>query len=84
MPADLRKRHRLDRPGAQLGIVEREDGVIELHAHMAIPAEQAGFWTKEWLQGEREVDEHVVRGEETTHDGPDEFLAHLDALEPSD
>lgn len=31
LPADIRRRHDLDRPGAQVGIVERADGIIELH-----------------------------------------------------
>jgi hypothetical protein len=35
LPADLRKRHHLDEPGAQVRVVEREDGVIELHPQAA-------------------------------------------------
>ncbi len=31
LPADLRRRHNLDQPGAQVRVVEREDGVVELH-----------------------------------------------------
>ena len=30
LPAELRRKYRLDEPGAQLEVVERSDGVIEL------------------------------------------------------
>jgi len=60
LPADVCHRHNLDETGALVRLVEREDGVIELHP---IPADQAWFWTPEWQEGEREVDEHIARGE---------------------
>ena len=84
LPADLRKRHHLDEPGAQVGVVEREDGVIELHSHVPVPADQKWFWSKRWQAGEREVDAHVARGETTVHESGDAFLAHLDSLRSGD
>lgn len=78
LPADVRRRHDLDRPGAQVEVVERDDGVIELRPHLPVPADQAWFWTKRWQKMEREVDHHVERGEVTTHAGPDEMFKHLD------
>lgn len=81
LPSELRRRHRLDEPGSQVEVSERDDGVIELRPHIAIPADQAWFWTEEWQQGEREVDEEIARGETTVHDSPEEFFAHLDELE---
>jgi bifunctional DNA-binding transcriptional regulator/antitoxin component of YhaV-PrlF toxin-antitoxin module len=51
LPADVRRRHRLDQPGAQVEVVEREDGVIELHPQVSVPADQAWFWTEAWQQG---------------------------------
>jgi hypothetical protein len=84
LPRDLRRRHHLDEPGAQVEIVERADGVIELHPHIAVSAGQAWFWSERWQQLEREVDEHVAAGEVATHETSDEFLAHLDRLEPAD
>lgn len=80
LPADIRKRHHLDEPGAQVQVVEREDGVIELHPTVAVPASQAWFWTAEWQAGEREVDEQIARGELTTFDSVEDLVAHLDAL----
>ena len=38
LPADVRKRHGLDEAGAQVEVVERDDGVIELHPQRAVPA----------------------------------------------
>ena len=37
IPPDLRRRFGLDVPGAQVELVEREDGVIELHPHVPTP-----------------------------------------------
>lgn len=78
LPADIRRRHDLDRPGAQVGIVERPDGVIELHPSLPIPADQAWFWTTRWQAMEREVDAHVAAGEVTRHATVVDLLTDLD------
>ena len=83
LPADLRKRHRLDQPGAQVRIVERDDGVIELHPQVAIPADQAWFWTERWQAMEVEADADVAAGRVTRHASGDAFLGHLDDLRES-
>jgi antitoxin MazE len=80
LPADVRRRHRLDEPGAQVEVVERADGVIELHPHVPIPADQAWFWTDRWQAREREAEEQVEAGQVTTHDSAEDFLTHLDAV----
>jgi bifunctional DNA-binding transcriptional regulator/antitoxin component of YhaV-PrlF toxin-antitoxin module len=80
LPADVRRRHRLDEPGAQVEVVERPDGVIELHPHVPVPADQAWFWTDRWQAREREAEEHVEAGQVTTHDSAEDFLTHLDAV----
>jgi bifunctional DNA-binding transcriptional regulator/antitoxin component of YhaV-PrlF toxin-antitoxin module len=80
LPAGIRRRHHLDEPGAQVEIVEREDGVIELHPHVPIPADQKWFWTDQWQQREREVDAHVQAGEVETHESAEDLIAHLDGL----
>lgn len=82
LPADLRRRHHLDQPGAQVEVVERPDGIIELRPHVAVPDDQAWFWTTDWQDGEREVDEHVTAGRVTVSDSPDEFFADLDSSTP--
>lgn len=81
LPAGVRKRHHLDEPGAQVEVVERTDGVIELRPHVPVPADQQWFWSERWQRMEQEVDEHVAAGRVRTHDSRDEFLAHLDTLE---
>jgi hypothetical protein len=67
---------------AQVKILERGDGVIELRAALPVPAHQAWFWTEQWQRREREVDEHVARGEVAVHESPDDFLTHLDEIDP--
>lgn len=84
LPPELRRRYALDRPGAQVEITEREDGVIEVRPLVAIPATQTWFWTKDWQSREREVDEHLARGEVTRHADVDAFLGHLDTLDEAD
>jgi AbrB family looped-hinge helix DNA binding protein len=78
LPADLRRRLDLDHPGAQVEIVERPDGVIELRPTIAVPADQAWFWTERWQRMEREVDSQLERGELTRHESAEELFAHLD------
>jgi AbrB family looped-hinge helix DNA binding protein len=81
LPAQVRKRLHLDEPGAQVEITEREDGVLELRPTVAVPADQAWFWTDRWQEGERAVDAHVVAGETTVHEDADALIAHLAALD---
>ena len=81
IPKEIRQRHGLDEPGAQVEIVERDDGVIELHPQVAVPADQAWFWTERWQAMEREVEEQIARGEGVTYDSAEEFLAALDEIE---
>ncbi len=69
LPAGLRRRLHLDEPGAQVEIIEQEDGRLELRAVLPVRADQAWFWTERWQQMEREVDEHVAAGRVTVVDG---------------
>ena len=82
LPPALRKRYRLDSPGAQVEITERPDGVLELRPALPVPAAEAWFWDPGWHRGEREVDEHARRGEVEQHDDADALLAHLDTVAP--
>lgn len=81
LPKGVRERHQLDRPGAQVEVIERADGVIELHPQIAVPLDQAWFWTERWQKRERQVDTLVEAGDLATHDSATDFLAHLDAVE---
>jgi bifunctional DNA-binding transcriptional regulator/antitoxin component of YhaV-PrlF toxin-antitoxin module len=80
LPVELRRRLHLDEPGAQLRIVEQEDGRIELQPVLPVPADQRWFWSDRWQAMERDVDEHVAAGRVTVVEGPDELFEHLDAI----
>jgi hypothetical protein len=67
----------LDEPGAQVQIVEHEDGRVELQAVLPIPADQRWFWTERWQAMEREADEDIAAGRVTRFDDVDDFIAHL-------
>ena len=38
-----------------------------------MPADQAWFWTEQWQRREREVNEHVARGEVAVHESTDDY-----------
>jgi len=83
LPPALRRRYHLDRPGAQVEITERADGVLELRPAVPVPASEAWFWDPRWHAGEREVDAHVERGDVTEHADTEAFQRHLDGIAPS-
>ena len=79
LPADLRRRLRLDRDNAQVQLIEHEDGRLELRPVVTIPADQAWFWSERWQAMEREADADVAAGRATVVEGTDELIAHLDS-----
>jgi len=77
LPADLRRRLHLDRPDAQIKLVEQDDGRIELVPVVTVPADQAWFWTDRWQAMEREADADIALGRTTTVDGIDQLIERL-------
>jgi hypothetical protein len=67
----------LNEPGAQVEVVPREDGVIELRPHIAVAADQTWFWQPDWQKGERAVDEHIRAGSVVVSDNIDHFLTEV-------
>ena len=80
LPADLRRRYHLDEPGAQVQIIEHEDGMLELQPMLPIPADQRWFWTDRWQAMEREADEDIAAGRVLSFDDVDAFIAHLEQI----
>jgi len=79
LPADLRRRFGLDRPGAQVEVVAREDGVIELRPHLAVPAEQAWMWTTEWQERIQEGLDDLQAGRSESFESGQALLHALEA-----
>jgi bifunctional DNA-binding transcriptional regulator/antitoxin component of YhaV-PrlF toxin-antitoxin module len=79
LPADLRRRLHLDQKDSQIKLIEHEDGRVELLPVVAVPADQAWFWTDRWQAMEREADADIAAGRNTIVEGADELIAHLDA-----
>jgi len=79
LPADLRRRLHLDRADSQIKLIEHEDGLLELVPVVAVPADQAWFWTERWQAMEREGDADIAAGRITVVEGVDELIAHLDS-----
>jgi bifunctional DNA-binding transcriptional regulator/antitoxin component of YhaV-PrlF toxin-antitoxin module len=80
LPAELRRKYRLDEPGAQLEIVEREDGVIELRPTLPVPVDEMWFWTEGHQAAERQAEEDLKAGRYRTFDDAEAFLADLESL----
>lgn len=79
LPADLRRRHHLDGPDAQVKLVEHADGRIELVPVVAVPADQAWFWKERWQAMERAADADIEAGRVTVVDGLDGLMSLLDS-----
>lgn len=77
LPPEVRRRLRLDVPGAQVEVTEREDGVIELRPHVPVPVGQAWFWTDAWQGRERQVEEALGMGRVTVFQDGEAFLDSL-------
>jgi bifunctional DNA-binding transcriptional regulator/antitoxin component of YhaV-PrlF toxin-antitoxin module len=74
LPADFRRRFHLDGEDAQVKLVEREDGKIELIPVVAVPADQAWFWSERWQAMEREADADIAAGRTTVVDDLDGLM----------
>jgi AbrB family looped-hinge helix DNA binding protein len=78
IPTAIRRHFGLDQPGAQVEVIER-DGEIVLRPHVAVPADQAWFWSERWQLLEREADAAIEAGRVAVVEGVDELLADLDS-----
>jgi bifunctional DNA-binding transcriptional regulator/antitoxin component of YhaV-PrlF toxin-antitoxin module len=79
LPAELRRRLKLDGEDAQVRLIETDDGRIELVPVVAVPADQAWFWSERWQRMEREADADIAAGRTTVVDGADGLM---DAIAP--
>ncbi len=77
LPADIRRQYGLDKPGVQVEILILEGGILGLRPHVAVPADQAWFWTDRWQKGERAVDEHVAAGRIIRAENIDDFVTAM-------
>ncbi|MFC6011785.1 AbrB/MazE/SpoVT family DNA-binding domain-containing protein [Nocardia lasii] len=80
LPAELRRKYRLDEPGAQLEIAERSDGVIELRPTLPVPVDEMWFWSEGHQAAEREAEADLDAGRYRTFDDAESFLADLAGL----
>ena len=76
---ELRKRLRLDEPGAQLEVQELPDGSFRIRGAVAVPSDQAWFWTDRWQQMEREADLDIAAGRVKQYESVDDMIADLDS-----
>jgi antitoxin MazE len=79
IPAEIRRRLHAEQPGAQLRLVEIREGVYELTAVAAVPAEQAWFWSERWQAMEQEAEAAFAAGDTKVFGDLDSFIADLDA-----
>ena len=58
--------------------VQIEDDKVILIPMKLVPAEQSWFWTKEWQEGEKEVEEDKADGKVKSFDNVEDLLEDLD------
>jgi len=80
LPAELRRKYRLDEPGAQLEITDRPDGVIELRPTLPVPVEEMWFWTPGQQAAEQEAEDDLAAGRYRDFEDAESFLADLEGL----
>lgn len=78
LPPVVRERLSLNTPGAQLEIVETDDGRFEIRGAIPVRADQAWFWTERWQRMERDADADLAAGNVTRSDSVDELIDELD------
>ena len=76
---ELRRRLRLDEPGAQLEVMELDDGTLAIRGVVPVPADQAWFWTDRWQKMEADADADIAGGRVTRYDSVDAMFADLDS-----
>jgi hypothetical protein len=77
LPPSLRKQLHLDQPGAQVEVLVRADGVVELRPHVAIPGDQAWVWSESWQSQLKESLSDLKAGRVVTHASDQDFLDSL-------
>ena len=76
IPSDIRKAAHLEE-GDPMEVEMVAEGIL-LRPRKVIDATQAWFWTPAWQAGEYEASGELGRGEGTTFDTGEAFLASLD------
>jgi bifunctional DNA-binding transcriptional regulator/antitoxin component of YhaV-PrlF toxin-antitoxin module len=80
LPAELRRKYRLDEAGAQIELTEREDGVIELRPALPVPVDELWFWSRGHQAAEREAEEDLEQGRYRDFDDAEGLLADLESI----
>jgi bifunctional DNA-binding transcriptional regulator/antitoxin component of YhaV-PrlF toxin-antitoxin module len=83
LPAELRRKYRLDQAGAQVEVTERDDGVIELRPALPVPVDEMWFWSDGHQRAEHEAEDDIDAGRYRDFDDAESFLADLEALHSS-
>jgi hypothetical protein len=68
------------RSGGEVELMIDEDGTVTVRGDTSVPADQAWFFTTEWLAGEREAREQLARGEGEFYDNEEDFLESFELL----
>ncbi|MGH9304887.1 MAG: AbrB/MazE/SpoVT family DNA-binding domain-containing protein [Acidimicrobiales bacterium] len=76
IPSPIRRHFGLDQPGAQVEVLVRGEEIVLL-PHVAVPSDQAWFWTERWHQLECEADDAIGAGRVRNLDSVEELLADL-------
>lgn len=80
LPAELRRKYRLDEAGAQIEITEREDGVLELRPALPVPVDEMWFWTRGHQQAEQEAEADLAQDRFRDYEDAEALLADFQGV----
>jgi bifunctional DNA-binding transcriptional regulator/antitoxin component of YhaV-PrlF toxin-antitoxin module len=84
LPVEQRRKYGLDEPGAQLEVIERSDGVIELRPTLPVPLGEMWFWGRGHQAAELGAEKDLAADRFRTFDDEKSFLADLAEMAAGD
>lgn len=78
LPVALRRKYKLDEPGAQVEVIDA-DGDIILRPKIALNAAHAWFWDEQWQEGEKQAEQELRRGEGRVFKSGEQMVESLES-----
>ena len=66
--------------GDEIEFAVHEDGIITVRGFVSVPSDQAWFFTRERLAGQRQADQELAQGNGTVHGSGEAMFTHLGSL----
>lgn len=67
------------KPGDRIEFLLEDDGRMVVRGIKEVPVDQSWFWSPEWQEGERQVDEEATAGRVRIFEDDETFFGYLDS-----